>query len=247
MNEMNSLLLLIDKLNISKVALARYLQVSRQMVYIYLSKDDFDDWPIKKKIKILELFDVDNINELEKLEVTPELYASVNAVLTQDNSSFLQNSYDSLDNRSRRLVEDVIRLCEEDETRENINVVLTLIEHSLISDDYKYLIAYLAKIFKKMDPEEFSSNELEQKAFEGILFSAFNLFNSGKYSKDKTSRVHAQFVKELKESDETDLQATNIINVTKLIAKNELGIEKIDETNVNQVLEKMLEIQGRKL
>ena len=42
---MNSLNELLQELGISKVRLAKYLNVSRQMVYNYLELDDLNKWP----------------------------------------------------------------------------------------------------------------------------------------------------------------------------------------------------------
>ena len=41
---------LFQELGISKVRLAKYLGVSRQMVYNYLELDDINKWPKEKKI-----------------------------------------------------------------------------------------------------------------------------------------------------------------------------------------------------
>ena len=45
-------------LGISKVKLAKYLGVSRQMLYNYLSLDSLEDWPEDKKIKIKNLLGI---------------------------------------------------------------------------------------------------------------------------------------------------------------------------------------------
>ena len=47
---MNALNELLQELGISKVRLAKYLNVSRQMVYNYLTFDNIDKWPKEKKI-----------------------------------------------------------------------------------------------------------------------------------------------------------------------------------------------------
>ena len=47
---MNSLSELLQELGISKVRLAKYLNVSRQMVYNYLELEDLNKWPKEKKI-----------------------------------------------------------------------------------------------------------------------------------------------------------------------------------------------------
>ncbi|MFV0425077.1 MAG: hypothetical protein ACK5K7_05935 [Bacilli bacterium] len=247
MSDLNILLSVINKLNISKVDLANYLEVSRQMVYNYLSMDSFDDWPIKKRIKILELFEVNNYEELKNLEADTTMLNIIHGKLKDENSIEIFEVYNNLDSNSQQMINDVIRLCEENETKEYIGIFLSLVEHSMISNDYYYLLQYLAKNFNRISPDEFKHNPDTQKAFEGILYSAFNLFNSNKYSKDKTARVHEQFVKELEKKHSIDSQLSNTINITKMLAKNELGIDSIDDSNIDEVLKKIIEIHGRKL
>ena len=46
MNKLNEIL---QELGISKVKLAKYLGVSRQMIYNYLDMDDVSKWPKDKK------------------------------------------------------------------------------------------------------------------------------------------------------------------------------------------------------
>ena len=48
MNKLNDLL---NELGISKVRLAKYLGVSRQMLYNYLAMDSFEEWPKEKWVK----------------------------------------------------------------------------------------------------------------------------------------------------------------------------------------------------
>ena len=55
MKEVNRI---INECNLSKVKVAKYLGVSRQMLYNYLSFDDVNDLPNDKKGKIFKLFNV---------------------------------------------------------------------------------------------------------------------------------------------------------------------------------------------
>ena len=43
---------LLQELGVSKVKLAKYLGVSRQMVYNYLDLDSLEEWPNEKKLLI---------------------------------------------------------------------------------------------------------------------------------------------------------------------------------------------------
>ena len=52
---------LFQELGISKVRLAKYLGVSRQMVYNYLELDDISKWPKEKRILLCKLLDIGGI------------------------------------------------------------------------------------------------------------------------------------------------------------------------------------------
>ena len=47
---------LLQELGISKVRLAKYLGVSRQMVYNYLELDDLNKWPKEKKLLLFKRY-----------------------------------------------------------------------------------------------------------------------------------------------------------------------------------------------
>ena len=74
MKELNTVL---TELGISKVRLAKYLGVSRQMLYNYLAIDNMDDWPKEKAAKLLSLLNVENISELSKIKITGEYIIEV--------------------------------------------------------------------------------------------------------------------------------------------------------------------------
>ena len=74
MNKLNELL---QELGISKVRLAKYLGVSRQMVYNYLDLDDISKWPKEKKLLLYKLFDIQDSKELDDFEVSTDYLMSV--------------------------------------------------------------------------------------------------------------------------------------------------------------------------
>ena len=55
MNKLNDIL---HELGISKVKLAKFLGVSRQMIYNYLELEDINKWPKDKKVLLLNLLSV---------------------------------------------------------------------------------------------------------------------------------------------------------------------------------------------
>ena len=66
MKEVNRI---INESGISKVKIAKYLGVSRQMLYNYLSLKSFNDLPKEKQNKLLSLFKVSDSNELASVKV----------------------------------------------------------------------------------------------------------------------------------------------------------------------------------
>ena len=63
---------LIQELGISKVKLAKYLGVSRQMVYNYLEMESIENWPKEKKIllyKLLGLEPDDSENKINTISL----------------------------------------------------------------------------------------------------------------------------------------------------------------------------------
>ena len=55
MDQLNNIL---KELGISKVKLAKFLGVSRQMIYNYLELEDINKWPKDKKVLLLNLLGV---------------------------------------------------------------------------------------------------------------------------------------------------------------------------------------------
>ena len=55
MEKLNDIL---HELGISKVKLAKFLGVSRQMIYNYLELDDINKWPKDKKIMLFNLLEI---------------------------------------------------------------------------------------------------------------------------------------------------------------------------------------------
>ena len=90
MKEVNRI---INECNLSKVKVAKYLGVSRQMLYNYLSFDDVNDLPNDKKGKIFKLFNVTKEEELTKIKVDNKFLEEVDARL---NEGLVDNLKDSI-------------------------------------------------------------------------------------------------------------------------------------------------------
>ena len=82
MDRLNELL---QELGISKVRLAKYLGVSRQMVYNYLELDDINKWPKEKKILLYKLLDIEDGEDgtIKAIKVTTDYLMAVESRLNQ--------------------------------------------------------------------------------------------------------------------------------------------------------------------
>ena len=97
------------------------------------------------------------------------------------------------------------------------------------------------------DPMEFVFNADQQFIFESILFSGLTLYNNGSASKVKLAESHKRFVQDIEHKNEEKLSRTQELNTAKVQALRELGYTEINEENAKEVLEKIAEIQSRKV
>ena len=256
MNRLNELL---QELGISKVRLAKYLGVSRQMVYNYLELDDINKWPKEKKIPLYKLLDItdDSDQALDKIVVTTDYLMSVENRLNQGmkNSNDLDNYLDlkNLNKESQVLLTDIINLLKEklsdEERREENYYALLYLFHMLQSmsnvPEIKYIFGYMSKITGFTKPDEFKFNEDKQFIFEGILYSALTLYNNGGASRSKLAESHRRFVQEIEKKNEEKLSRTQQLNTVRIQALKELGYTEINVNNAEEVFEKIAEIESR--
>ena len=256
MNKLNELL---QELGISKVRLAKYLGVSRQMVYNYLELDDINKWPKEKKILLYKLLDItdDSDQALDKIVVTTDYLMSVENRLNQGmkNSNDLDNYLDlkNLNKESQVLLTDIINLLKEklsdEERREENYYALLYLFHMLQSmsnvPEIKYIFGYMSKITGFTKPDEFKFNEDKQFIFEGILYSALTLYNNGGASRSKLAESHRRFVQEIEKKNEEKLSRTQQLNTVRIQALKELGYTEINVNNAEEVFEKIAEIESR--
>ena len=251
---------LFQELGISKVRLAKYLGVSRQMVYNYLELDDINKWPKEKKLLLFKLLDVDDASklDLDSINVTTDYLMAVETRLNNGvkNSSDLEASFDlkGLNKESQILLSDITYLIKEklvdDDTQENYYAMLYLY-HLLQSIDnvpeIKYILGYMSKTTGFTNPNEFKFQEDKQFIFEGILYSALTLYNNGGASRSKLAESHKRFVQEIEQKNEEKLSRTQQLNTIRIQALKELGYTEINESNAAEVFEKIAEIQSRKV
>ena len=66
---MENLNTILNELGISKVRLAKYLGVSRQMLYNYLALPGLKDWPKEKSTKLMSLLNIKSEEELNGIKI----------------------------------------------------------------------------------------------------------------------------------------------------------------------------------
>lgn len=255
---MKELNVVLTELGISKVRLAKYLGVSRQMLYNYLGIENLNDWPKEKSAKILSLLNITNIDELKSIKITGEYIIEVEGRLNEGvkDSSNREIIADlkGFNKKEQELISNIINLLKEkmisDKTKDTYNTYNYLyhfLESMETTDELKYILAYMSKSLGFTNPMEFLFNRDKQFTFESIMFSAMTLYNNGGASKAKISESHKRFVQDIENKNEEKLSRTQELNTAKVQALRELGYNEINEDNAKEVLEKIAEIQSRKV
>lgn len=258
MNKLNEIL---QELGISKVKLAKYLGVSRQMIYNYLELDSLNKWPKEKKILLFKLLDIDDGSDktLSKIKINSEYIMGVESRLNQSIKDTIEidNIQDlkKLKKEEQQLFSDITyiikdKLTEDYKHDENVTA-LTYIYHILQSldnaNEVKYFLAYISKLTGFTNPNEFKFNEDKQFIFEGIIHSATTLYTNGGATKSKVVVSHARFVQEIEAKKEEKLSRTQQLNTIKIQALRELGYTQITNENAAEVFERIADIESRKV
>jgi len=263
MDRLNELL---HELGISKVKLAKFLGVSRQMIYNYLELDDINKWPKDKKVLLLNLFGVKSVDEIDSIKIDTDYIADVevrlNSIIasTESMSSINIDSAEvgsilnGLGKKQKELLLNIIDLVkeklEDEKDMKNYNAIKYLyhfIQSMDTSKELKYMLGYVAKETGFVKPLEFAFNEEEQFIFESIMYSALILYNSGGASKTKLADCHKRFINQIEQKMEDKLSRTLELNNIKVQALKELGYTEINEDNAAEVFERIAEIQSRKV
>ena len=259
MNDLNKLL---QELGISKVRLAKYLGVSRQMVYNYLELDSINKWPKEKKILLLKLLDIDiddsGEGSISDIKVTTDYLLAVENRLNEGLKDNQDNDYldlKGLKKEEHQLVSDMPFLIKEKladpQNHEQNFYALQYMYNCLQSMDnvpeIKYILAYISKACGFTNPNVFKFNEDQQYIFEGVIYSAFNLFSHGRSSVSKTKIIERRnaFVQEIESRNEEKLSRTQQLETGRIQALRELGYSKLTTENAQEVFEKMAEIESR--
>ena len=253
MDKLNEIL---QEVGISKVKLAKYLGVSRQMIYNYLEMNDISRWPKDKKMKLFNLLDIKEASEINNIKVDTEFINKVDTVLNGENSNLNSLNtetieFNELKPREQELLNDIIFIIKErfiensSEAYVTYKYLLNFIQGLENVKELKYMMGYIVKLLGFVDPEEYAFNEEEQFIFESIMHSAMILYRNGGASKTKLAEQHKKFVMEIEHKNEEKLSRTQEINTAKIQALQELGYTEINQDNASEVLAKIAEIQSR--
>ncbi len=255
MERLNTIL---HELGISKVKLAKYLGVSRQMIYNYLELEDLNKWPKDKKVLLLNLLGIKNSKDLDNIKVDTDYINEVETrmenLLQNVNEKFKYdaNVYEGLSKKNRELLMNIIDLIKEDLADNDGSEYFTylylyhFIQAMRTSKELRYILSYVAKSACLTKPTAYVFDEDEEFVFESIMFSAMTLYhNSNGLSKKKITELHKRFLKQIEQKKEEKLSRTLELTTYRIRALKELGYTEINEKNSNEVLEKIAEIEAR--
>lgn len=255
MSKINNIL---SELGVSKVRLAKYLGVSRQMLYNYLACDKLDDWPNEKATRLMQLLEIKSEKDLDDIVVDGDYIIKVDTKLNEGVKIALSNNnLGDLKGFNRKEVEILTDLTsllkdrlKDDKTKDTYNTFVYLyhfLQSMETNKEFKYFLAFVSKLTGFTKPREFLYNQDNQILFESIMYSGFTLYNNGGASSRKVQDQHEKFVKDVEHKHEEKLSRTQELNTVKMQALKELGYTSITEENAKEVFEKIAEIQSRKV
>ena len=201
---------------------------------------------------------IENIDEIKNLKINGEYIIEVENRLKEGvkDSSNKEVIADlkGFNKKEQELLSDIINLLKEklatDKTKDTYNTYLYLyhfLQSMETTEELKYMLCYMSKSLGFTNPMEFVFNNDKQFIFESIMFSAMTLYNNGGASKNKINETHKRFVQDIEHKNEEKLSRTQELNTAKVQALKELGYTEINEDNAKEVLEKIAEIQSRKV
>lgn len=260
MNVVEKINLILKKANISKVNLASYLGVSRQMVYNYLDGKDLNKIPNEKCQLLFDLLDVNSTDEILKIDVNNDYLQSVGSKIfdvkkkTPKKEQIIE--LDGLKKEEMNLINDIILMLKnillEGKNREGESFFTVQYIHQFIQNvgtnkELKYLLGYFSKNFGYTDPNKYVFDENNQFIFESIMYSAMSLYSNGGASRTKLSESHRRWEEMLATKKEEKLSRTQELNTAKIQALRELGYDVINEKNASEVFDKIAEIMSQKI
>ena len=202
---------------------------------------------------------IKDVKDLDTIKVDGEYIIQVENRLNEgvkDENTRYYGTEDlkGLNKKEQELLSDIIQLLKEkivDDKSKEVYHSYRYLYHFLQSmetaKELKYMLAYISKSMGFIDANEYAFNEDRQFVFESIMFSAMTLYNNGSASKGKIAETHKRFVQEIEHKKEEVLGRTQELNTAKVQALRELGYTEINTNNAKEVLDKIAEIQSRKV
>lgn len=258
MNVVEKINAILKKANISKVNLAKYLGVSRQMVYNYLDGEDLSNVPNEKCQLLYKLLNVKSEQEIVDIELTTEYIEEVgNKIFTSKKVTTQKDEIielNGLKKEEQEVISDIVfilkEMLNEDKSKTSLTT-MTYFYHFLQAmsntKELKYILGYVSKAAGYIKPLDFAYDEEHQYVFESILYSAMTLYSNGGASRTKLAESHKRWEMELARKNEEKLSRTQELNTAKVMALKELGYTEINEKNASEVFDKIAEIQSRNL
>ena len=258
MSNIEKINLVFKKANISKVNLAKYLGVSRQMVYNYLDSEDLVNIPADKCQLILDLLEIKDVKDMAKKEITPDYINLVSSKIFSSKKVATKKSETielvGLKKEEQEIISDIVFLIKEMFSEDRTKTTLTTITyfyHFLQSlnntKELKYILGYVTKASGFIKQNVYDFEEENQYVFESIMYSAMTLYANGGASRTKLAESHKRWEAELQRKNEEKLSRTQELNTAKVQALKELGYTEITEKNAGEVFDKIAEIQSRKI
>lgn len=256
MSTVEKINLILKKTNISKVNLAKYLGVSRQMVYNYLDSDDLNKMPAEKCQLLFRLLEVKSCDEIKEIELTDEYLQNVsNKIFSYKKVPSKKDEVielSGLKKEEQDLISEIVfilkEILNENKTKDS-TITLKYLYHFLQGltsmKELKYILGYFAKNNGYVKYNVYDFNEEQQFIFESIMYSAMTLYSNGGASKSKLAESHRRWEAEMERKNEEKLSRTQELNTAKVQALRELGYTEITAQNASEVFDKIAEIQSR--
>ena len=258
MNVVEKVNQILKQANISKVNLAKYLGVSRQMIYNYFDGDDLSKLPNDKCQLLYDLLDVKSSEEILNIKLDNEYLQKVSNKMyrKKKNTSKKEEVIElsGLDKEEVNLISDISLMLKniildnksrEGEAIETVRYVYNFIQNLSTNKELKYVLGYFSKNFGYTDPNKFVFDENNQYVFESIMYSAMTLYSNGGASRSRLTESHKKWEAMLASKKEEKLSRTQELNTAKIRALRELGYNEIDKNNASEVLSKIAEIMSQ--
>ena len=232
----------LSELGVSKVRLAKYLGVSRQMLYNYLATENLEDWPSEKATRLMQLLEIKSEDDLNNLVIDGDYIIKIDNKLNEGVKVALSgNSLVDLKGFNRKEVEvltDITTLLKDrlkdDKTKDTYNTFVYLyhfLQSMETNKEFKYLLAFICKLTGFTNPREFLYNQEQQITFETIMYSGFTL-----YSKNVDFDKYDEFLN--LQTRYSNLKKVNPLEADKLLKENKdnaierynyyVGLQEVD-------------------